>query len=360
MNQTEINPLADDLDHILARTKDLWANLDGKSLFITGGTGFFGSWILESLVWAIEKLEIDVNALVLTRNPDAFKINAPHLAAHRSIDFHIGDIRDFAFPDGNFSHIIHAATTSAVATFNNEDPLTKFDTVAEGTRRALDFAVKCGAENFLLTSSGSACGKQPSSLTHIPEEFTGAPDITDPHSAALGEGKRVAEFLSVLYSKKHGFDVKIARCFTFVGPYLPLDIHYAIGNFIQDAINGGPIKVNGDGTPHRSYLYAADLIIWLWTIFLRGDSCRIYNIGSGESISISDLAKTVAGVFGKERGKPIEVIIAKEAEASRINAPDRYVPSVDRVLHELGLEQTIGLQDAIKRTIAWNTHIAQA
>ncbi|MBI4707679.1 MAG: NAD-dependent epimerase/dehydratase family protein [Candidatus Omnitrophica bacterium] len=339
------NPLAGDLDHILAYTKGLWEDIRGKRLFITGGTGFFGCWLLESFVRANDALDLNASVLVLTRNCDAFKKNAPHLADHPAVRFHIGDVRNFSFPEGEFSHIIHAAATSAVATFNNEDPMAKFDTVVEGTRHTLDFAVRCNAKKFLLTSSGVVYGKQPSGMTHILEEYCGAPDPADPDST-WGEGKRAAELLCTLYSRKYGIEAKIARCFSFVGPFLQLDIHYAVGNFIRDGLNGGPIRVNGDGTPYRSYLYASDLAIWLWTILFEGESCRPYNVGSERDMTIGELANAVAQSFQK----PIEVTIAKSVDPN--NPPDRYVPSTTRAQINLGLKQTVNLREAVERTIA--------
>lgn len=345
MSMTYANPLSDDLDHILAHTEGLWEELRGKRLFITGGTGFFGCWLLESFAWANEKLNLNASTLVLTRNYEAFKKTAPHLAANPSIQFHIGDVRGFNFPEGEFSHIIHAASASAVGKFMNEDPILRYDTIVNGTRHTLDFAVKCHAVKFLYTSSGNIYGRQPSGMTHITEEYSGAPEPDD-SNAALGLGKRAAEFFCISYSKRHNIETKIARCFSFVGLHLQLDVHYAIGNFIRDGLNGGPILVNGDGAPHRSYLYAADLAIWLWTLLFKGESCRVYNVGSEEDMTISELANMVSQCFQK----PVEVKIAK---ASAMNStPERYVPSTKRAQIELGLGQHINLREAVKRTIS--------
>jgi nucleoside-diphosphate-sugar epimerase len=339
------NPLAADLNHILDHTRELWDELRGERIFMTGGTGFFGCWLLESFLWANDQLDLDCQATILSRSPDLFRTNTPHLAAHTSISLQRGDVRNFEFPPGEFTHIIHAATESS-ATLNAENPLQMLDTIVEGTRHTLEFAKTCGAQNFLFTSSGAVYGKQPTEMTHIPEDYNGGPDPLDPKSA-YGEGKRIAEHLCVLYTDSR-LKPKIARCFAFVGPYLPLGIHFAIGNLIRDALNGGPIIVKGDGTPHRSYLYAADLAIWLWTTLLRGVSCRPYNIGSHESISIRELAKQVADQFMAEMAIEIR-------ETSDPQKPlERYVPNTQRAAKELGLQETISLGQAIAKTKQWH------
>lgn len=340
------NPLFEDLEHIFTHTRDLWEELRNKHIFITGGTGFFGCWLLESFAYINEKLRLNSEALILTRNYESFKKKAPHLAKNPTIKFYTGDVRDFKFPEGHFPFIIHAAT-EASAKLNEENPLEMFNIIVKGTEHILEFAKSCGVEKFLLTSSGAVYGKQPPNLTHVPEDYNGAPEPTNPNSA-YGEGKRAAELLCTLYAKKYNFEAKIARCFAFVGPYLPLDIHYAIGNFIRDGINGGPIKVNGDGTPYRSYLYAADLAIWLWTILFKGKSCQPYNVGSDKAISIAELANTVAQSFSP----PKEVYIAKKPIAGK--TPDRYVPNVEKIAKELNLYQNIYLGEAILKTISWH------
>lgn len=344
------NLLAEDLDHVLSHTEGLWEELRGQRIFITGGTGFFGCWLLESFAWANDKLGLNARSVVLTRNLEAFRKKVPHLASHHAIQFHIGDVRSFEFPAGSFSHIIHAAAESNTK-LNEENPLLMFDTVVQGTRRTLEFARRCGVEKLLLISSGAVYGKQPPDLSHIPEDYVGAPDTTESRSA-YGEGKRTAELLCTLCAKQFGIETKIVRCFAFVGPYLPLDAHFAIGNFIRDGMRGGPILVKGNGTAYRSYLYAADLTIWLWMILFRGKSCFPYNVGSDEAVTIVDLANLVAEQF-----EPRPRIEIERGNVTGL-AGGRYVPSIERVHQDLGLVPTIGLAEAVKRTVDWFRDVA--
>jgi dTDP-glucose 4,6-dehydratase len=340
------SPLADDLRHVLLHTEGLWDELRGQRLFITGGTGFVGCWLLETFLWANDELALNASVVVLTRNRAAFRRKAPHLADHSALRMIEGDVRCFDFPEGGFSHVIHAATDSS-ATLNDNDPLLMFETIVSGTRRTLEFASRCNARRFLLTSSGAVYGPQPADMTLIPEEYGGGPDASSPRSA-YAEGKRAAELLCAMYAKQHGLQATIARCFAFVGPYLPLNAHFAVGNFIRDGLRGGPIGVVGDGTPFRSYLYASDLAIWLWTILLRGQPMRPYNVGSEVALTINKVAQLVSEEFLP--AVPIQV-----ARLPIAGTPaERYVPAVTRANAELGLRVTVPLEDAIRRTLAWH------
>lgn len=342
----EADQLKVDLDRVVAQTAPLWEELRGRSLFITGGTGFFGNWLLESFARANATLDLRASALVLCRNRNSILGLAPHLRNHGAIRFCQGDVFDFAFPAGVFSHVIHAATTSATVTFHgSEKPLEKFDTVVGGTRRVLDFARQCGAAKFLLTSSGAVYGRQPQSISHLPEEYAGGPDPTDPQSV-VPEGKRAAELLCALYAEKYGLETKIARCFSFVGPYLPLDLHYAIGNFIHNALRDEEIVVKGDGSPIRSYLYAADLIVWLLTILMQGKSGRPYNVGSEEAVSIGEVARLVRDTLSPQK----QVRILAPHQAPTAAGRSVYVPSTVRARSELHLNQGVALAEAIART----------
>jgi dTDP-glucose 4,6-dehydratase len=339
------NPLAADLDHVIEHAGDCLEQLRGARIFITGGTGFFGSWLLESLVWANLRLNLDAHATVLTREPSLFQKKAPHLAKAPGIELWEGDVRDFCPPRGQYDCIIHAATASS-SNLNNEDPHLMWDTIVQGTRAVLDFAADSGCEEFLLTSSGAVYGPQPSNITHVTEDYLGGPDTLETTSA-YAEGKRTAELLATIAHHNSGLNVKIARGFAFVGPYLPLDIHFAIGNFIRDALKGTPLKISGDGTPHRSYLYASDLVIWLWTILLKGRPAYAYNVGSEDSRSIYEIAQAVSA----ECGSPTIDVARKPDPGAAIS---RYVPSTQRAREELGLQERVPLASAISKTIAWH------
>jgi len=345
----------EDLDHVLSHTRELWEEARGQSFFITGGTGFFGMWLLESFCHVNDALSLDMRATVLTRNPEAFAQKAPHLAARSDLQFIRGDIRSFEFPPGEFPYIVHAAT-EASAKLNEEAPQEMLDAIIGGTRRVLDFAAGARVRKLLLTSSGAVYGKQPSEITHVSEEYLGAPDPLQPGSA-YGEGKRVSEHMVAVHARQHHYEVKIARCFAFVGPHLPLDAHFAIGNFLRDAMTGGPIRVGGDGTPYRSYLYAADLAVWLWTILLCGVPLRPYNVGSGEDYSIAQIANSVATAF-----TPTPNIVRAQRNSAYDPAKhrppvgypvSRYVPDAARARQELALEGWVPLGEAIMRTRNW-------
>jgi dTDP-glucose 4,6-dehydratase len=339
------HPLAADLDHVLAHTAGLWDELRGGRLFITGGTGFVGRWLLESLVWASDRLSLDLQAVVLSRRPARFARVAPHLAAHRCLSFFGGDVRSFPFPDGSFTHLIHAAAESG-SRLNRDDPVTMWETIALGTRRTLDLARKRRVSRYLLLSSGAVYGRQPPELLSLDENCPSRIDATHP-LAAYALGKQSAEWLTGVYGERHRVPAVVARGFAFVGPYLPLDAHFAAGNFLRDALRGGPIVIEGDGTPFRSYLYAADLAAWLWHLLLRAQPGRAYNVGGSEALSIAEVARLTASLFEP----PLDVQRALEPVPGRL--PERYVPCTQRAERELGLRTWVPLPEALQRTLAF-------
>ena len=180
------------------------------------------------------------------------------------------------------------------------------------------------------------------------EDYLGAPRPEDA-SAGYGHGKRAAEYLCSVAAAETDLEAKIARCFAFVGPLLPLDANFAIGNFIRDAlVSATASRCLGDGTARRSYLYAADLAVWLWTILIKGESGRPYNVGSEADLSISDLAHLVAGVVATRHSRP-----GRLAQSTEAVLPARYVPSTARATRELQVESRVALDVAVYGPQSW-------
>lgn len=337
--------IEDDLEDILSLSRDVFTSLQGARIFITGGTGFIGCWLLESLRYAAIHLDLDVEVTVLTRDIEAFKRKAPHLASYEKFKFVVGDVATFESPAGDFTHLIHAAT-DASADLNENNPIAMFDTVVEGTRRALDLAVEKKLARVLYLSSGAVYGQQPWEMERVKEDWIGAPSCVDAR-AAYAEGKRAAEMMCAIYGKQHGLNISIARIFALLGPYLSLGIHFAAGNFIRDAMQGKPIVVNGNGLPCRSYLYASDLTVWLWHLLQRGQPNKPYNVGSNESVSIKELAEKTSKILGSGEYK----ILGAEDKGWNLG---RYVPDTELIGKDLGLYKTISLEESIRRTALWN------
>jgi dTDP-glucose 4,6-dehydratase len=335
-----LRPLAQiDLDHVLEHTARLWAELRSERILLTGGTGFFGLWLVETFLHANRTLGLGARLAVLSRNPGAFAKRAPRLCADPSLSLLEGDIRTFTFPPGHFGCVIHAATDSVVPA--SSSAAQQYAVIVDGTRRVLEFAKAAGTGRLLFVSSGAVYGPQPLPISHIDEEQPFASS-----DSAYTLGKRDAE--SLCLHAGASLRSNVARGFAFLGPHLPLDAHFAAGNFLRNALEGHDVAILGDGTPLRSYLYTADLAIWLWTILLKG-SGRAYNVGSEDAISIQGLAgRIIAGV-----DPSLQIRVAHQQNWP-LPAPSRYVPSTRRARSELGLMSWISLDEAIRRTAAWH------
>ena len=297
-----------------------------KKIFMTGGTGFFGKSILSMLARGFLP---GCEFTILSRDPESFRRRHPKLASSGQVSFVAGDVRDFRFPAGRFDRIIHAGNPAAAM-----PPGAMRDVILKGTARVLEFAHLCGAEKLMFVSSGAVYGVQPPELENIPETFPCAP-VTE-----YGIAKLEAETMC----RGSGIYTLLPRCFAFTGPYLARDIHFAIGNFIRDALAGEPIVIRGDGTPFRSYLYADDLVEWLFALLERGKNGVPYNVGSGEGISISALAETVKSVLNSDSP------VVTEGVPDPGKKPTRYVPDISRIVGELGVAVKIPLREAIRRS----------
>ena len=276
----------------------------------------------------------DAEWIIVSRNPVVFYQACPQFSNLLGIRLVAGDVlhENVLASDkyiGEIDAIIHAAAVLDPATA--EDKI--LSAAINGTRHVIALAKRVGCKKILFTSSGAVYGPSTSPSSEDDECMPSTP---------YGKGKMAAERLLVA----SGLDVKLARCFSFTGKYLNRKIYYAIGNFIQNCLDGKPITINGDGTPLRSYLYADDLVEWLFAILERGQSGRPYNVGSDHALSILELAEKVRRVLGTNN----EIIVKGKAEPGA--KPSVYVPEIGRAQGELGLSVSVPLQEAIRRTVA--------
>lgn len=308
-------------------------------ILLTGGTGFFGL----SLLNYYKNLSSPPEVLVLSRNPSDFLKKNNKFSNLDWLDFHRGDILDPAtFPHGHdFTHVIHAAADSTLGP--RLSPLQRADQIVTGTRNILNFSVSKKIKKFLLTSSGGVYGPRNHPAGFCEDDLT-LPDVTDRNNA-YSFGKIFAEHLAVLYHEQYGIETIIARCFSFIGPDLPLNVHFAAGNFIFDAISSEKITIKGNGLPIRSYMYQSDLAHWLSVLLERGKAGRIYNVGSDVPLTLKELAFKIRKIVCPHK----EIVIQSCASISENRSC--YYPSIYRAESELGLAVNISIDESIKLTV---------
>ena len=330
--------LATELDEVLHLTApSVWEAFRSQAIFLTGGTGFVGKWLLECLLYADEKLRLGLTMTVLTRDPERFARASAHLAKAVPVTLHQGDVVDFKFPRSSFSLVIHAALPVALpeAVRGNLEQLSE-----TGMRRVCEFAAACEARRFLHVSSGAVYGQQPG-VRELMETLTWR---EDDGANAYTRAKRREE---KVVCESWPFEIVIARCFSFIGPYLNAASGVAAAQFIGQAVAGKGIVVQGTGEAVRSYQYAGDMVRWLLSCLALGAPSRAYNVGGDIEVSIAELATKVARLARTQ--VPVEIV----GRLAPGLAGDRYVPSLRRALDELGLVNVVSLDEGIRRTLAW-------
>jgi dTDP-glucose 4,6-dehydratase len=331
-----------ELDLLARSLEPKLRSLAGGSILVTGATGWFGAWLLDLLCFADDAFKLGIRIVAVSRAPQRFLARFGHFSDPR-ITWLETDVRRLE-PGAGFSHVIHGAADTSITSDANA-PLQLFETIVEGTRRALA-AAGPDCKGFLLLSSGAVYGPARRDQTYFAEDQFALPGPDGPcNGSADGyvAGKRAAEQLCVTAGRT-GMPVRIARCFAFVGPHMPFDKHFAIGNFIADATAGRPIRVKSDGKPVRSYMYMTDLMRALMVILIDGAVARPYNVGSDAAVTIEQLARRVDHIVG---GSGVLI------EGAPSDPADRYVPDIGRLNRELQCPPEVALDAAVARTAGW-------
>jgi nucleoside-diphosphate-sugar epimerase len=345
MKTAEEMVLADAAEVLTSSSCDL-SKLRGKHLYITGGTGMLGKWLLELIAILNEKEAFGVRVTVLSRNTRAFIAAHSRLGNMSWLTLTEGDIRHLSELPHDVSHIIHAAALTDRRVFASQ-PEVVGDVNAFGTMRLIRAAnLLEQMPKFVLLSSGLVYGAQPWETSNIDETFAG-PLRSNDVSAVYAESKRFAETLAHCAISENKLPVVTLRPFAFVGPYQSLELPWAVTDFMRDSLVGGPIRIMGDGTTVRSILYASDFAHWVLAATAVGRPRDTYNIGSPESIDLISLANKITGHFD-----PSPEIRLGVGQAG--HRPNKLVPDVSHAIEDLGVKVTVSIDEAIRRSIEWH------
>jgi len=349
-NQKSDNDSGQSLNNVNQTGLDSFSPANDQRVYLlSGGSGFFGKALLGYWLSDHGKQHRPRSVIILSRSPHRFLKEHPEFDEVCWISWIEADVTiadTLSKVDvSKVSHVLHAATESTRGQSLSHQQ--QFDQILTGTRNMLALALRAGRPRFLLTSSGGVYGRFPDGISHVTESHFGIPDPLDPRSA-YSIAKRASEHLCALAGSEHGLPVVICRPFAFCGQDLPLDVHFAVGNFIRDALWKEKITVSGDGSPVRSYLDQDDLAAWLTSLLTDGQSGEAYNLGSDEPISILDLAHLVRDLIAP--GKRVEVLKSGDGTAAR----QYYVPDISKITKALGVRKTISLKDSILKAAQAN------
>jgi dTDP-glucose 4,6-dehydratase len=309
----------------------------GRSLLLIGGSGFFGKSFLDAhrrgllKPWSIERI------IVVARSASSLRLAYPELV-HTDVALLDLDVATAeSLPPADF--VVHAASTTDARRYA-EDPQAERSNILAAVNNYARLAERVHRESrIVFASSGAVYGQQPPDILQLPEDFTaGDPGTLVDYKRDYAEAKRLSEEC-IAQLGAAGIRTSVARCFAFVGHYLPRDQHFAIGNFLADGLAGRAIEVKARKAVYRSYMHSDDLVRWLITLAeAASPACPIYNVGSDEALTVGEVANAVAARFGVPANVP--PIIDP--------AVDRYIPSIERARRELGLSLSFNLESAVE------------
>lgn len=319
----------------------------GSTLLVTGGTGFLGSWICETVAYLNDECKAGMKLHVVARDRDRFERNLGNLASRAYLDFIRCDVRSFAEMPKDVNYVVHAAANPDCR-YHSSHPIETMTTIAEGTASVLRAADRASdLRMFLNVSSSAVYGEQPVDVPMIAEDFNGIP-LAAAAKSPYAEAKRYAEALCAAARREARIPIATIRPFTFMGPFQSLDAPWALNNFMNDALRKRPIRILSDGRTVRGYMYGADAAVWALAILVGARSGQVYNVGSSEGIAMSDLAQKVAASASPKPDVMLNASITGVVPSS-VLVPDTRAAEAD-----FGLRRSIGVDSAIEHTMAWH------
>ncbi len=350
-----------DLDHICSNLSDEFASMAGKNMLITGGAGFLGYYLVQSVLhWNNETS--DARRIQVTVY-DSYVRGVPawlmQLKSHENLTLVEHDItKPLPVDIADFEYIVHAASIAS-PTFYRRHPIETMDANVNGLRSLLEYfrqqkEAHKRTEGFLFFSSSEIYGDPPSENIPTPETYRGNVSCTGPR-ACYDEAKRYGETLCVNFAHQFGLPIKVARPFNNYGPGLKLSDRRVIPDFARDILAGRDIVMLSDGSPTRTFCYAADAIVGYYKILVKGRSGEAYNIGTEEpELSMVQLAERLVSLASELFDCHARVVCERSADPQYlVDTPNRRCPMIAKAKADLGYTPTISLDEGLMRSLLW-------
>lgn len=341
--------IRDDIKAIVHEVGAGFHRLSGKNLLITGGTGFVGGYLLETVAHLNDHVLPDACRLyAITRDPRKVATRFPHLVRRPEFTLIEEDVRSLQLPFIPWDFVIHAAAPSDAREYL-KDPLRTAEIIVNGTQSLLSVLATAQPQAMLFVSTGLVYGEQPPEMHQLAEDYKGGPGLTTARSC-YAEAKRYAELLCCLHREHFGLSVCVARVFNLVGPYQDMNTTSAVADFIRQALAGDTVRIHDDGQAIRTYCYIAEAVAALWRLLFREPQADLVNVGSDrDEISFVELAHRI----GRTLEKSLHVVV--EGSPPVGTGGRRYVPDVGRLYKLEGWKPMLPLDEALRRTIRWYT-----
>jgi nucleotide sugar dehydrogenase len=304
-----------------------------KRAVITGGAGFVGSHLAERL------LERDIDVTCLDNFVTGSADNVAHLQGCKGFQLIEADVSEYISIPGPVDYVLNFASPASPVDYA-ELPIETMKAGSLGTLHTLGLAKEKGAR-YLLASTSESYGDP---LVHPqPETYWGNVNPVGPR-ACYDEAKRFAEALTTSYRTKHGVNTAIMRIFNTYGPRMRPNDGRVIPNFINQALAGDPITIQGDGTQTRSVCHVDDTVEGALRL-LFSDLTGPVNIGSPNEMTILELARLVCQLIGSD--SPMEFLARPQDD------PSQRRPDITLARTELRWEPNVEIRDGLLETIAW-------
>ncbi len=305
-----------------------WQKFDGKTVLITGATGFIGSYIIHALMAKKESDGIDVKILALVRNAERARQTFAEYEKAGSLEFMVQDVCEALKTDKKADYIIHCASNAAPKEYSLY-PVETMKTNFFGTLNLLDYAKSVNCESFLYVSTIEVYGTT-HGLDNISEDQYGEIDALKVRSC-YPLSKKSCETLCVSYADEYGLDVKIGRLSYIFGPGMKQGDSKIVAVFPKCIADGEDIVMKSKGEQLRSYTYVTDAITGLLTVLLKGEKSEAYNIASKLCITtIAGIAHTLVDAY-PEKGLKVIFDLPTQQEAKGFSLIENAVLNSEKL-----------------------------